>query len=205
MSKQMTLNELANKYGTDKGDLNHEKHSYAKVYDDILGKYREEKVNIVEIGINDPRFPGASIRMWNDYFVNGIYRGLDINLDKNIVRLSMEYGGALLYNVDQTNAQQLHEFGESVPPIDFVVDDGIHTHEAQMTSFKALFPFLKSGGIYFIEDCHAKDCGRTIEFFKTLRVGMALPSLIAGLHPEFVDVEDVHFYNNDKLIVIYKA
>jgi hypothetical protein len=200
----MTLNELANKYGTDKGDLHHEKHGYAEVYDEILTPFRNREINFVEIGINDPRFPGASIRMWNEYFDKAIYRGLDINLDKTVNRIAMEYGGALLYNVDQVNAQQLYDFAESVPAIDFVVDDGIHTHEAQMTSFKTLFPFLKPGGIYFIEDCHAKDCVNTIGYF-TLVGGLVDGEEIKSRVQSPENIAKVEFYNNNKLIVIYKA
>lgn len=201
----MTLNELANRFGTDKGDAHHEKHGYAEIYDKILHEYRDKEVNFVEIGVNDPRFPGASVHMWKSYFIKGTYRGLDINLDETIKRSVSVLDKVYLYNVDQSSTEQLTEFVTNVPAIDFVVDDGIHTYEAQITSFKALFPFLKSGGIYFIEDCHAKNCGLTIELFKTLKIGLALPSLIPKLHPEFVGIKNIMFYNNDKLIVIYKV
>lgn len=196
-----TLNELANRFGTDKGDFHHEKHNYAEVYDKILGEFRHTNVNFVEIGINDPRFPGASIHMWKSYFKNGTYRGLDINIDQTIKQTVSILDKVYVYNVDQTNSGQLTEFASQIPAIDFVVDDGIHTHEAQMASFKALFPYLRSGGIYFIEDCHAKDCSLTIDYFKLFGSKvMSYDEWKSGIEL----IGNVEFYNNNKLIVIYK-
>jgi hypothetical protein len=36
--------------------------------------------------------------------------------------------------------------------VDLVVDDASHTYEATKTSFEILFPLLRPGGIYIIED-----------------------------------------------------
>ena len=35
---------------------------------------------------------------------------------------------------------------------DIIIDDGLHTHEAQWKTFLNFIPYLKDGGIYFIED-----------------------------------------------------
>ncbi len=37
---------------------------------------------------------------------------------------------------------------------DIILDDGGHTMKQQITSFKILYPFVKKGGIYIIEDLH---------------------------------------------------
>jgi demethylmacrocin O-methyltransferase len=197
----MTLNELANKYGTDKGDAHFEKHNYAEIYDELMGGSRELPINFVEIGINDPRFPGASVHMWRSYFKNGTYRGLDINLDKTLLTKTSVLDKVYLYNVDQTKLSQLVDFAESIPPIDFVVDDGIHTYEAQTTSFYALYTYLKPGGMYFIEDCHAKDCRLTVNMFYALKER----SMLVEDESKFnLSQSTISFYNNDKLIVIHK-
>jgi demethylmacrocin O-methyltransferase len=192
----MTLNELANFFGTDKGDLHFEKHNYAMVYEKYLSPLKNEKVNLVEIGVNDPRFPGASIHMWSTFFPQGVYRGLDINLEK-VKHLAQENPNVYLYNVDQTKEDQLIDFAEHTPPFDVVVDDGIHTAEAQLTSFKALFPYVKPGGYYFIEDCHAKNCYITIDLFRH----SAYADWFQSMKPT---IELIEFYNNYKLIVIQK-
>ena len=38
---------------------------------------------------------------------------------------------------------------------DVIIDDGSHESEHILTSLKTLFPRLKTGGYYFIEDLHA--------------------------------------------------
>ena len=35
---------------------------------------------------------------------------------------------------------------------DIILDDGGHKMDQQITSFRVLFPILKSGGVYIIED-----------------------------------------------------
>ena len=35
---------------------------------------------------------------------------------------------------------------------DIIIDDGLHTHEAQWKTFENFIPFLNEGGSYFIED-----------------------------------------------------
>jgi demethylmacrocin O-methyltransferase len=192
----MNLNELANFFGTDKGDFHFEKHNYAEVYEKYLGHLKNEKINYVEIGVNDPRFPGASIQMWSTFFPQGVYRGLDINLEQ-VKKLAQELPNVYLYNVDQTKEDQLIDFAEHVPPFDFVVDDGIHTAEAQITSYRALFPYVKPGGYYFIEDCHAKNCHITINLF----TGSTYADWFQTMRHK---VEFVKIYNDYKLIVVKK-
>jgi hypothetical protein len=57
---------------------------------------------------------------------------------------------------DQNNPEHLEEcvriYGGD---FDIIVDDGSHYGEHIVTSFKTLYPYLKKGGIYVIEDLHA--------------------------------------------------
>ncbi|MFZ3071171.1 MAG: class I SAM-dependent methyltransferase [Anaerolineaceae bacterium] len=58
------------------------------------------------------------------------------------------------WRVDQGDAQQLKqivrtEFGDS---LDLVVDDASHQYELTKSSFSTLFPMLRPGGLYIIED-----------------------------------------------------
>lgn len=59
------------------------------------------------------------------------------------------------YGVDQTDVDRLaaivdHEMGGQ--PLDLVIDDASHTYEATRLSFECLFPRLRPGGIYLVED-----------------------------------------------------
>jgi hypothetical protein len=186
------LTEIANKYGTDKGNLHHEAHNYTEVYERYLDEYRDRVFNFLEIGINDPRFPGAGMLMWREYFGNNMfYRGFDINIDQHIKDIANAHHNTFLYHVDQTEPMQIGNALVQLPTLDVVVDDGIHTFNAQVNSFFTIFPHVKRGGLYFIEDCHAKDCGKTVDLFRNLKSGAA-------------DIESVEVFNNNKLIVIKK-
>lgn len=185
----MSLTELANIFGTDKGDSHHEAHNYTPVFESYIK--RDEPYNLLEIGVNDPRFPGASLKMWDDYLTdrNTVILGLDIN-PPDISSLSPRVS---VVQADQSSPSQLLSVYNYCSYFDIIIDDGLHTFEHQMASFLTLFPVLSPKGVYFIEDCHAKDCHRTIEWFK---------STTPYLH---FDIEEIKFTNNDKLITIIKS
>ena len=72
MEKIITLNELAVKYGTDKGP---EDHMYTDRYSLYLEQYRDIEFNLLEIGV----FDGASVKMWKEYFPKANIVALDID------------------------------------------------------------------------------------------------------------------------------
>ena len=40
---------------------------------------------------------------------------------------------------------------------DLIIDDGLHTMEANLRTLEIVFPYLKDGGIYVIEDVNQHD------------------------------------------------
>jgi hypothetical protein len=187
-----SLDFLADKYGTDKGTTHHEKHNYTEAYDFYLNQYKSKVMNFLEIGINDPRFPGASMLMWREYFGELMYyRGFDINIDQHVKDIANAHPNTFLYNVDQTQPDQIVSVLMQMPALDVVVDDGIHTFEAQVNSFFTIFPYLKRGGLYFIEDCHAKDCHKTVD-------------LLLNMKKYAADIASVQMFSGNKLILITK-
>jgi predicted O-methyltransferase YrrM len=75
-------------------------------------------------------------------------------LDEFAVRRGLTDTVKAYYAVDQSDASTLRsivaeEFGEG---IDWVLDDASHKLEPTRTSFETLFPYLKPGGVYTIED-----------------------------------------------------
>jgi cephalosporin hydroxylase len=78
--------------------------------------------------------------------------------------------------------------------IDFIIDDGSHISEHIITSFKTLYPHIKKGGYYFIEDLHAGYAERD----NTI-------STINSIIDEYgFDVTTKELVNNDKLWIITK-
>ena len=54
---------------------------------------------------------------------------------------------------------RLTEVGFEVdePAFDIIIDDGLHTEEANIGTFFTFEPYLKSGGVYIIEDIDYDD------------------------------------------------
>lgn len=146
--------EVADFFGIDKGSL-HEGHMYTLIYEEQMKPFLDKEPVIVEIGISDQRFPGGCLKFWDVIFEKMKYYGFDIldcnNLEFNKEKISVFMG-------DQNNVDDLENFIEHYDlsnKIDFLIDDGSHQHEHIITSFTTLFPYLKTGGKYFIEDLHA--------------------------------------------------
>lgn len=143
---------LAFKYGTDKAG------SYTALYDTLLRDRRDKVKNVLEIGIGSreamrhvPGYePGASLRMWRDYFPNAHIFGID-----NDPAVMFHDLGITTVECSQHSAAGLKAvtklFGSS---FDLIVDDGDHTVEGQLISANTLVPFLAPGGLYVIEDTH---------------------------------------------------
>jgi demethylmacrocin O-methyltransferase len=135
----MILHELGLKYGTDKATF----HNYLNIYDERFKCLKDEKIEFLEIGIDN----GFSLKMWSDYFVNGIIYGADI-LDKSF----LDNERIKTFIIDQANESELNKLPIN---LDIIIDDGGHTMNQQQITFKILFANnLKSKGYFVIEDLH---------------------------------------------------
>ena len=141
---------VALKYGTDKVTV----HQYDKVYKKYFAPVRCDPIKILEIGLGciQAYGVGASYHLWLDYFPNAdIYfieyeeKCVEAWINKND-RVHIHLG-------DQSDPQFLIKFiSDTGGQFDFIVDDGGHKMNQQITSLEMLFPAVKPGGIYFIED-----------------------------------------------------
>ena len=60
----------------------------------------------------------------------------------------------VIYRGDASKREDLTKFGKLFSPFDVVLDDASHASHHQQITLATLFPFLKSGGMYIIEDLH---------------------------------------------------
>ncbi|WP_201260816.1 class I SAM-dependent methyltransferase [Embleya scabrispora] len=147
ISRRFTdLTELAVRFDADKWGG----HWYTPHYQHYLEPLRDRRVKVLEIGVggyDDPNLGGASLRMWKHYFWRGRIYGLDIYPKTGITepRLRTVQG-------DQGDAEFLAGFAREHGPFDVVIDDGSHFSEHVLTSFTQLFPHVRPGGRYIIED-----------------------------------------------------
>ncbi|MGW0581438.1 class I SAM-dependent methyltransferase [Streptomyces sp. NPDC002920] len=145
----VSLDELAARYGSDKwGAL----HFYTPHYARHFGPMRYEPIRILEIGIggyDSETLGGESLYMWQRFFPRGLVYGLDIFAKPGVTgpRIRTVVG-------DQNDPAFLRELAETAGPFDIVVDDGSHVNEHVRTSYETLFPHVRPGGFYVIEDLH---------------------------------------------------
>jgi hypothetical protein len=117
--------------------------------------FRAER--IIELGIWD----GGSSAFWFEYFqpeklvaVDRLDRG-----DADAFRRYVEAKDAVsrlrtFWGIDQADRNRLAQLvaDEFDFPLDLVIDDASHELHATRASFETLFPLLRSGGLYLIED-----------------------------------------------------
>jgi len=149
------LNEK--KYSTDK----HTVHRYIQeFYEEEFAKYRSTSTNVLEIGVLN----GGSLKLWRDYFSRGRIVGIDIykRVSMKTVQENVQGYDVELYEVDSFNSGK--EFDQSrkdfinqfsTEGFDIIIDDGLHTEEAQYRSFYNFKELINPGGIYVIEDVRA--------------------------------------------------
>ena len=143
---QPSLRDLALAMGTDKEGA----HSYTSAYERHLERFRDRPITMLEIGVGgygDPNRGGASLRMWKAYFPLGHIIGIDVQ-DKT----QFSEDRITILQGDQGDPVFLSDLAARFGPFDVVIDDGSHRCQHVITSFGALFPHVRDGGVYVIED-----------------------------------------------------
>lgn len=210
---QGDLKKLALLHGSDKWGA----HWYAKHYEQHFRPLRNQRLNILEIGIGGearPNSGGASLRMWADFFPRGTVHGIDLH-DKSFLQSDR----IKIYQGSQADADFLQRVIGEIGAPEIIIDDGSHRNEHVLTTFNILFPLLADDGIYVIEDTQTSywpEEGGSSDDLNAPHTSMALlKSLTDGLnHAEFIrpgyvptyfdrHVVSVHFYHN--LVFIYKG
>ncbi len=138
-----TLAAIGLKHGTDKSVQGH---AYLDFYERFFAELRTKPISLLEIGV----FEGRSLRMWAEYFPNGRIVGVD--LDPSAAKHAAER--ILIEIADQSNVADLVNLGIAYGPFDIVVDDGSHLWDHQITTLQYLYPFVKAGGFFVLEDLH---------------------------------------------------
>ena len=174
------LTRLCGLYGSDKGSLVTEghpyrskAHNYTDHYSRLFAHYRPYVKKVFECGLgtNNPLIPstmgirgkpGASLRVWRDYFPNAQVFGADIDRD---ILFSEER--ILTYFVDQTSPAMIAQMWDQIGKTDFdlIIDDGLHTVEAGTTFFTNSIDRLSRDGLYIVEDIASSDLSRYMHFF----------------------------------------
>lgn len=195
------LTRLADRFGTDKGSAAFAGHGYTRIYADLLEPLRDRPVRLLEIGLLHPADSGwsagaggeaaavgrraPSLAMWSAYFPRGEIYGFDRE-DFSAVAIER----CRIFRGDMGSREDLHRLiEESGGRFDIVIDDASHASHHQQIALATLFPALRSGGFYVIEDLNyqppgleAEDAVRTVDLLRRVEAGgrFASPHLDAA-------------------------
>lgn len=189
MCRVMTRN------GSDKGRF----HNYTTIYSVLFGKLRNQPLRIFELGLgtNNPQLastmglsgkPGASVRGWRELFPNAVVYGADI--DRAILFEEDRIKTFYCDQLDENAIRYLWSQPVLREGMDIIIDDGLHTFEANISFLDSSLEHIRPGGVYVVEDIHRE----TIEKWK--RVLQTYYSKRLHSH-EFALVELPHPYNNN--------
>lgn len=169
---QSDFSTLANQFGSDKdGILGVETpfiwppHTYGTFYEFLFGHRRKSIKNVFECGIGSANTeiesnmglngrPGASLRLWREYFPNSEIVAVDIDEKALINEVRIKS-----YQLDQTNEKSVAAFWELHPGLffDLMIDDGLHNVQAGMALLTNSINRLNPEGYYVIEDVSVND------------------------------------------------
>jgi hypothetical protein len=157
-------------------------------YEDFLRRFAPQTV--VEVGT----FDGASLVLCAELVHPRRIVGIDIRAEPSaaladyIERRGLHDTVRPHYGVSQTDGPALRaivarELGAE--PLDLVVDDASHAREATRATFDALFPLVRPGGRYVIEDWPTHRVGieppQTTLVFELALACSESPDAVAGL------------------------
>jgi hypothetical protein len=151
----INLTDLADRFGSDKGST---KHRYTELYHMLLHPYRNLPVNFLEMGLliggpehgNDADRTTSdlpSIRMWLEYFPKANIHGLDVSDFAWFTHDRFTF-----HRCDMDLRDNIAAAAKDMPALDVIIDDASHASHHQQNGFLQLFPQLKSGGLYIVED-----------------------------------------------------
>lgn len=146
--KRPSLHDLGSQHGTDKAWH----HNYCHRYEAALSGLRDKPITLLELGIggdDDPEAGGQSLRMWADYFNQGAILGLDLHPKSVEVPANVT-----IFTGSQDDPAVLDRVHQFRGDFDVVIDDASHISSLTIKSFELLWPRLKPGGFYIVEDTH---------------------------------------------------
>lgn len=139
----------------EKADRATSQHNYHKAYATLFHDKREEINNVLEVGI----WAGLGLLCWTHYFPNATVEGIDwkFKWERKIKRLGYDSNRDRIHLnwCDTSCAEEVQEhFDRSRYSnyFDVIFDDGNHFGSVQKATLINLWPMLKPGGIYIVED-----------------------------------------------------
>ena len=187
-------NKIESDYGTNNSMLQYGQlsntdkvthHEYHKYYEPVLKPYYNSHGSIVEIGLGT----GQSLPMWQNLFKHAHIYGVDKEYENS------GNDRYTIYKGDQSSVNDLNDLRKSLTDknVFFINDDGSHIPEHQLLTFNTLFPILKEGGIYIIEDIETSYWTKGECYNYKTRYGYKHPDSIVEIFKDASDIMNREF------------
>ena len=136
-------------------------HNYTTVYSALFNGRRHQPLRIFELGLgtNNPGLPstmgvsgvpGASLRGWRKLFPHAQVYGADV--DTTILFQEDRIKTFRCDQLDQVSIRTLWSQPDLQAGMDIIIEDGLHTFEANISFLEGSLEHLRTGGTYVIED-----------------------------------------------------
>ncbi|TKD44259.1 class I SAM-dependent methyltransferase [Azotobacter chroococcum] len=140
---------LRNHYAEHEGFVSDKWDIYLSEYERLFRSLKQAPVALLEVGIQN----GGSLEIWERYFPNASsILGCDINQGCENLAYASDKIHLVIGDINQP--QTLEKLFSIKAEFDIVIDDGSHTSSDIIATFCNLFPRLKHGGLYVVEDLH---------------------------------------------------
>jgi hypothetical protein len=148
-------------YGSDKG-----RNRYTTVYSALFNDRRHQPLCIFELGLGSNNLdvlsnmgvfgaPGASLRGWRKLFPHARICGADI--DRRILFNEDRIKTFYCNQLDRSSIRDLWLQPDLRSGVDIIIEDGLHTFDANVSFLEESLEHLRPGGIYITEDI-GRDC-----------------------------------------------
>lgn len=208
-----SLDQLGVQHRTDKASSHH---NYLNAYEEYLWKYKEREIVLVDAvgGYEYKDRGGESLRMWAEYFPQAKIVGIDLYEKELIMPPNVH-----LFKCSQNNATGMQKIFDITGAPTVFIDDFSHFNKETIETFQIVFPMLKQGGVYIVEDIEGSwypehgfggttdyndmNFPSSVNYFRKLTNGMNA-KYIANYPGDDISttILTIHFYRN--FIVIIK-
>lgn len=140
---------LIDLYQTHQGKVSDKWSIYIQEYDRILGPWRDDPIQLLEIGVQN----GGSLEIWAR-FLRGADKLVGCDVNPQCARLSYADPRIAIVVGDANTDAAEKAIANHAPRLNVVIDDGSHRSSDIAKSFARYFPKLADDGLFIMEDLH---------------------------------------------------
>lgn len=127
-----------------KFDTNKYDSGLAEIYKEKFREFKNKPITLLEIGT----YMGGSMLLFEEMLPKATIYGFDILPKQDCLKDSK----AITRVIDQNDSEAIKSLAKEAGGFDIIIDDGCHYTKETSNCFDILWPQLRSGGLYVIED-----------------------------------------------------